>query len=289
MQGAPGRESGPGFSSGAGEGAPAEREPAAIRRSALRESLLLGALFLALAGSGIGFGLPRRAIDRDEKLVVETAVATMSDPCPINLRYPTAFITIFRWALEPYAWWVAATTHEPPFPRLVAELAVHMNPYYALGRSLATIAGILTVVATAALGRRLIGARCGWIAGAIVACTPVFVEHARQAKVDVPLAMWTALALLLALRACDSGRLRTALAAAVCVGFAAGTKWSAAPLWLTLALVARGTLARGLSEARDEIAPANDARSAAARREISRGGGGSSASFSCGAWRSRCF
>jgi len=217
-------------------------------------------VLLALAGPGLGFGLPRRAIDRDERLVVETAVGTMSgDWRPINLRYPTAFPYAIRCALAPYVAWTAATTRAPSAPYHFARLAVDPYPYFFTGRALALVCGIVTVLAVVALGSRLAAGGGGWIAGLVVAFAPVFVEHSRSAKVDVPLAMWTALALLASSRAVDSRRWRDALAASFCVGMALGSKWSAAPLLLALLPVA-AALAN---------APAREARSAPTPERVS--------------------
>lgn len=196
-------------------------------------------LLIVLAGSGLALGLPRRAIDRDERLVVETAVGTMSgDWRPINLRYPTAFPFALRVALQPYVWWTAAATRAPSAEYHFAKLAVDPFAYFFAGRALALVCGVICVVAVVALGSRLIGGAGGWIAGVVTAATPVFVEHARSAKVDIPLTMWTALTLLASCRAIDSRRRRDALVAALCAGMALGSKWSAAPLLLVLVLVA---------------------------------------------------
>jgi Dolichyl-phosphate-mannose-protein mannosyltransferase len=197
-------------------------------------------LVLLLGVSGIGFGLPWRITGLDERLVVESAVSTFSgDWAPIDLRYPTLFIYTIRAGLEPVARWLSASSGERDVGALLfANLASRPTPFYLVGRGLAIAAGVAAVVCLAALSKRLIGERYAWLPASILALTPVFAEFSRYAKVDVPLTLWTVLALLCAVRFHESGRFRDALWTALAVGLALATKWTAALLLPLVAYVA---------------------------------------------------
>ena len=187
---------------------------------------------LALGLSGIAFGLPWQVTGRDERLVVESAVATFTgDWTPIDLRYPTLFIYAIRVALEPVAIALSATSGERDRAALLfAHLAIHPTAFYLVGRGLALAMGVAAVAGLAALGRRLIGERHGWLPATILAVTPVFAEFSRYARVDVPLTLWTVFALLCAVRFSQNGRRRDAVLTALFTGLAIATKWTGALL-----------------------------------------------------------
>ncbi|MFN0150009.1 MAG: ArnT family glycosyltransferase [bacterium] len=194
---------------------------------------------LALGLSGITFGLPWRITDRDERLVVESAAVTFSgDWRPIDVRYPMLFVYTLRAALQPLALFLSRTlpAGSDTGPLMLAELAAHPTPFYLTGRALALLAGVALVVVVAAIGRRLIGERHAWLPAMILALTPLFAEYSRYAKVDVPLAVWSMLAVLMAMRFRETGR--GALAAVIFVGLAVATKWTGVLLVPIVALVA---------------------------------------------------
>ncbi len=194
---------------------------------------------LALGLSGIAFGLPWRITDRDERLVVESAAVTFSgDWRPIDVRYPMLFVYTLRAALQPLALFLSRSLPRgsDTGPLMLAELAAHPTPFYLTGRALALLAGIALVMVVAALGRRLIGERHAWLPAMILALTPLFAEYSRYAKVDVPLTLWSMLAVLMAMRFRERGR--GALAAVVFVGLAVATKWTGVLLVPIVALVA---------------------------------------------------
>lgn len=106
------------------------------------------------------------------------------------------------------------------------------------GRLLGAGWGTLAVFLVFLLGRRLFDRPTGLLAAALLAVCVFPVQNAHFATNDIPLATLVLLALYLAVRAVDGGRLRDAVAAGLVGGLALATKVSAAPLVLPLGLVA---------------------------------------------------
>jgi len=115
-------------------------------------------------------------------------------------------------------------------------------------RVVTVIMGLGTIAAVWALGRRLWGERGGLAAGLLLALAPLHVLHSHYATVDVPGALFVALALLFAVRMARAMTLRDAAWAGVAAGLAASVKYSgglvlAAPLtaWIAAWWHARAT------------------------------------------------
>jgi len=104
-----------------------------------------------------------------------------------------------------------------------------------VGRGLAALFDLGTVVLTFALARRIYGERVGLLAAAFVALTVSHVQQAHFYTADALLAFFVLGALLFASRLAESGCSRDALLGGVCAGLALGTKFSAALLLLPLA------------------------------------------------------
>jgi YYY domain-containing protein len=106
------------------------------------------------------------------------------------------------------------------------------------GRFLSALAGALTVLLVAAVGRRLYGQKAGLLAGLLLALAVLHVQTSHFASTDVTLTLFVLLALAASGRLASRGRGRDALLAGALTGFAIATKVSAAPLLLPLAVAA---------------------------------------------------
>ena len=105
-----------------------------------------------------------------------------------------------------------------------------------VGRFLSALAGALTVLLVAAVGRRLYGEKAGLLAGLLLALAVLHVQTSHFASTDVTLTLFVLLALAASGRLASRGRGRDALLAGALTGFALATKASAAPLLLPLAV-----------------------------------------------------
>ncbi|HEX5854903.1 MAG TPA: glycosyltransferase family 39 protein, partial [Thermoanaerobaculia bacterium] len=105
-----------------------------------------------------------------------------------------------------------------------------------VGRFLSALAGALTVLLVAAVGRRLYGPKAGLLAGLLLALAVLHVQTSHFASTDVTLTLLVLLALAASGRLARLGRVRHALLAGALTGLALATKASAAPLFLPLAV-----------------------------------------------------
>lgn len=173
-------------------------------------ALLLLATALRLPGADWDGGI---AAHPDERFLVDVAVATplLGDPTLAAPDFPYGHLPLYLLRLLI----LAAPGADPLLP----------------GRLLSGLMGVLLVAATGALGRRLISMRGGFWAAALAACSPFLLQSARFYTVDIPGALATTLALLLALRGRHG-------AAGVLWGLAVACKvsllWVGLPLGLAL-------------------------------------------------------
>ena len=105
-----------------------------------------------------------------------------------------------------------------------------------LARGLNSVLSALTGVVCALIGRRLYGLWGGLWAGVFFAALPLSVRFAHLAIVDVPQALWGALALYFAMRVAEEGRPRDALWGGVLVGLSLATKYPGALAFVPLGL-----------------------------------------------------
>ncbi|MEE8389353.1 MAG: glycosyltransferase family 39 protein, partial [Anaerolineae bacterium] len=116
---------------------------------------------------------------------------------------------------------------------LTGKLAHGVDPLL-VGRVLAALFDLGTVVMTFALGRQIYGENIGLLAAAFVAVMVLHVQQAHFTTADAPLAFFVLGSLLFAVRLAERGRPLDAWLAGVWAGLAMGTKSSAALLVLPL-------------------------------------------------------
>lgn len=156
---------------------PSDSRPAVVRW--LWMTLLLLAAALRFPGADWDGGI---AAHPDERFLVDVAVATplLGDPTVAAPDFPYGHLPLY-------------------LLRLLVLAAPRADPLYP-GRLFSALLGVALVAATGALGRRLLGARGGLWAAALVTCSPFLLQSARFYTVDIPAALAATLALLLALR-----------------------------------------------------------------------------------------
>lgn len=124
---------------------------------------------------------------------------------------------------------------------LVGNPAPSVEEIAFVGRVISATAGVITVALVGLLATRLYSRRAGFYAAALMAVIPLEVMQTHYASVDVLLAMFGVLTLLLSGRLAERGGVLAALCAGVPAGLAVGTKYTGvvflvAPLWAALEL-----------------------------------------------------
>jgi tetratricopeptide (TPR) repeat protein len=122
-----------------------------------------------------------------------------------------------------------------------------------LARGLTTVMAVATVFIAALLGRRLYGRLGGLAAAALLAVLPLHTRFSHLAATDVPQALWTTLAVYVAVRIALAPSRRDVLLAGLCVGLAASTKYpgiaAALPVAVAIGWRPRRLLLAGASAA----------------------------------------
>ncbi len=98
---------------------------------------------------------------------------------------------------------------------------------YITARALTVVLGVLTIPFVFAAARRFYGDAAGLIAAIVFAIVPLHIVHSHFATVDVPATLWVAAAIFGAIVILERPTLRTYLLAGGAAGLAAGTKYNA--------------------------------------------------------------
>ncbi len=226
-----------------------------------RAALLLGAIFvlaLALRWWGNRFGLPA-TYHPDEHQYVDAAVAALGgDLNPDRFNNPTLLKYVLALV---YAVWYAIGRAAGAWPSVAAwQAAVAVDPTTAhvIARGLVGVLGAGTCLVVAAVGRRLRDRTTGLLAAAFLAVAFMHARDSHYAVNDVPAALWTTLAVAIALRVragiTARARGRDLVLGGVVVGLAAATKYTAlvAVLPLGIAWLAAGEIGAGSGDTRNE-------------------------------------
>jgi 4-amino-4-deoxy-L-arabinose transferase-like glycosyltransferase len=125
-----------------------------------------------------------------------------------------------------------------PYGNVTEQFAKDPTEMWIAARTLAAVLCMGGVLATYAAARRLWGVREGLVAAAVLSFAFLPVAYSRVAVTDVGALMGVALALLFAVLAADSGRLRWYALAGVAGGLAVAFKYTAGLALLPLAIAA---------------------------------------------------
>ncbi|MGD9498412.1 MAG: glycosyltransferase family 39 protein [Armatimonadota bacterium] len=216
-------------------------------------AVVLG-IALALRLVGITWGLPDSShlfsYHPDEFHSLRGALAlALGDPNPHFFNYGSLYLYLVAAAaaIAHPALFTALPDAGPGDPTLPAAISAWTLD----ARAVTLLTALASVAVVCATARAIWGRRCGLTAGLLLALMPLHVLHSHYATVDVPGALFVALALMFAVRMVREPVLRNALWAGAAAGLAASVKYSGglalvAPLaaWVVVALAARGAGAR---------------------------------------------
>jgi 4-amino-4-deoxy-L-arabinose transferase-like glycosyltransferase len=96
------------------------------------------------------------------------------------------------------------------------------------GRLLMAIFGVLCVLLTARIGRRLFGQRVGLAAAALLAINPLHINYSQIIRTDIQATVFILLCVIASIDIARSGRLKHYLLCGVFMGMACATKWPSA-------------------------------------------------------------
>ena len=171
----------------------------------------------------------------DEKRFIHLPLGFWSgDLNPHFFNYPT--LQFYLVSLVYYVYYLLGS--EPLMSFVAYRYFVDATDLIAIARGLGTLMSVGTVAVVAFIGRRLYGAAGGLLAAAFAALMPLSVRFAHLAITDTPAVLWTALALLGAVRIVQEGRRCDYLLAGVGAGLAAATKYPAGLVVLPVILAA---------------------------------------------------
>jgi 4-amino-4-deoxy-L-arabinose transferase-like glycosyltransferase len=221
---------------------------------ALGVILLLAAV---LRFDGLAWGRPF-AYHPDEPAIVKSAIQMVAsgDWNPHWFNYPSLIIDIEALIValgHAFRGGPLDLTTPGLFPS--EALPTQFGAFLA-GRVVVAILGLLTIIVTFAIGRRL-GGRVAGLAGALLlALLPLHIVNSRYVTTDVPVAFWSSFVAYATLRATAApGQLRWWVAAALAVGLATSTKWNAAAIGLIPAIVYVTSRPHGASLGRWLVSP----------------------------------
>ena len=187
-------------------------------RLALAGAVLLGA---ALRLYPIWFGLPYAQARPDETASLGRAVAILAgDPNPHFFHWPSLALYVFA-GLIAVADAVTAS--------------LDFSGYALIARTSVALAGTVTILLLARLSWRVTAdAGTAIVAALLLAVAPLHVRESHFAMTDVLMTLFATGALVLLLEAGETGSLRTLALAGLAGGLATSTKYSAAPLVLSV-------------------------------------------------------
>ncbi len=198
--------------------------PSKFRHCVVLGLIVAAAAFLRLWG--IRWGLPNALHDYsyhpDEFLTVGSAFGSIYLLHSLNPRlynYPSLYIYLSALAIAVGLGWGMSPT---------------LADIYLCARLVTVVMGTAAVVVTWWAGRILIGNLAGVLAALVVCLAPLHVQHSHFATVDVPSTLFVAAALGYCGLVLKQGRWRDYALAGVMCGLAAGTKYNAGLVALSL-------------------------------------------------------
>src|SRR5262245_56589076 len=157
----------------------------------------------ALWGSALMDGAPY-VYNPDEPAVMARALRIVhtGDPNPAWFHYPSLSIYLHA-ALASIVHAVTRVPLAPGAERVFDGARASVLPYYIAGRGLTILLALGTTLITMLMARRLAGPWLSLLAGVTFATSPLVFRSAVFTTVDMALAFFVALSLLLCMRAAD--------------------------------------------------------------------------------------
>src|SRR5579864_5072066 len=195
----------------------------------------------------IWFGLPFDRARPDEETAIGHAVAILAgDPNPHFFHWPSLTFYLFAASFTAVSW----------IHRLVGlDPTLSVNEQYVIARGLVALAGTLTVAVLFVLVRRLADEPTAFAAALFLAVAPLHVRESHFAMTDVLMTLFVTLSVALLLRADPASAGSTAersprwwvLAAGLCGGLAASTKYTGAATLVPLLAAEAASLRGGIA------------------------------------------
>ncbi len=197
-------------------------------------ALLVG-LAAALRLRGLSWGEPY-VYHPDEHNVVHAALHMVRerslDPeffhYPSFLLYAQALLTVLLQL------WIDADLRTDPSVHGLGpwDVAPEQFPFVLAGRAFVAATGVVSVALLTQLWWRWLGWPAAVVAAALLAVSPLHVEHSHYLTTDVPAMLWVVLAFFWSAQATKNTR--ALVWASVCSGFAASTKYPAGLVWFVV-------------------------------------------------------
>lgn len=205
-------------------------------KPAMKASILLMGCILSLAIlvrlHGITFGLPA-IYDPDEPIFVIKGLQLLRDLSlnPGWFGHPGT-TTIYSLGLidsliYAFGHFTGMFANPSAFARAIyADPSIIILP----GRIFIAICGVLCVLLTFLIGKKVFDTRIGLIAALLLAVNPLHIQYSQIIRTDVHATVFMLLSLLCSINIVRHGRTRDYLLAALFVGLACATKWPAATI-----------------------------------------------------------
>ena len=207
------------------------------RHTALSLTLLVFVVALLPRIVGLGWGLPY-VEHADEPAVVEVAMRMVQqgDWNPGMFLYPSLYFYQLALVIQLHlAWGInqGLYTALADVPSKTYQFTTAPT-FYIWARALTALLGSLTMPLLFQVGRRMFGWPVGLLAAIGLALSSYHIEHSHFITTDVPTGLWVTLALMGIWGVATSGQRRDYLLAGIATGLAAGTKYNAGVVGLTL-------------------------------------------------------
>jgi hypothetical protein len=193
---------------------------------------------LALRLRNIGYGLPYVYNYDEASHFTNRAVGMLNGGLDPDYFQNPSGLTYLIYALMRVQYVALGGIFPLQYHGVGAQLALDPTPIFKSARVLVAVLGMLGVVATFEVGRRLWNARVGLVAAALLAFAFLPVTYSRIAVTDVGTFLPIAVAFYGVLRIHDRGRLTDYLLAGAGTGFAIGFKYTAGLIVLPAVLAA---------------------------------------------------
>jgi hypothetical protein len=185
-------------------------------------------LAAALRLWGITFGLPHTLTRPDEDATVSIAVGLFSRSLnPHFFDWPTLFMSAIAVAFGLYYWFGRGLGWYGSVDAFVAEVSQQPAPLFRIARVVSAATGVLTVATVHAIGLQLFDRITGLVAAFLLASTALHVRDSHFGVTDIAATWLITVSFLFTARFADGGRRSSAIAAGVCAGLAASTKYNA--------------------------------------------------------------
>jgi 4-amino-4-deoxy-L-arabinose transferase-like glycosyltransferase len=197
------------------------------------KTLFLGwllALALGLRLWGINYGLPFAFGNIDETIIIVNPLGFLAGGTgrPSFFEYPALYSYISYFVYLVYFWIGQMAGNFSSVVDVLFAYAIAPGKFYLLLRTVTACLGTATVYVTFRIGRIYLGNAVGYIAALILAISPLHVAQSHWALPDVPMVLFSTVALYFIFGIARTGKPNDYLFTALFSGLAISTKYNAA-------------------------------------------------------------